>query len=119
MIDAAALRAYCLSKNFAREDFPFGDDIAVYKAGNKVFALIPVGGPLRISLKCEPLLAEMQRQTYEAVTPGYHLNKRHWNTVAIDGSIPDDEILEMVDHSHEQVIKKMSKAERRQLGDRA
>jgi predicted DNA-binding protein (MmcQ/YjbR family) len=69
------LRANCLSKRGAREDFPFGDDVAVYKVMGKLFALLPVDAPNQISLKCDPTFAEVLRQTYAEVTPGYHLNK--------------------------------------------
>lgn len=103
------LRAYCLSKRAVIEDFPFGEDVAVYKVEGKVFALLPVDAPISISLKCDPTLAGILRETYTAVTPGWHLNKKHWNTVKVDGSIPDGEILEMIDHSYEQVVKGMPK----------
>jgi predicted DNA-binding protein (MmcQ/YjbR family) len=74
-----------------------------------------VRGDERVSLKCDPAFAEVLRQTYAAVTPAYHLNKKHWNGVLLDGTIPDEEILEMVDHSYEQVVKGLKKAEREQL----
>ena len=109
------LKAYCLSKRGAREDFPFGDDVAVYKVVGKMFALIPVDASNQISLKCDPTFAEVLRQTYAEVTPGYHLNKQHWNSVITDGSIPEDEIQEMIDHSYELVVKGLSKKERAKL----
>jgi predicted DNA-binding protein (MmcQ/YjbR family) len=112
------LRAYCLSKRAAIEDFPFGEEVAVFKVGGKVFALLPVSGPISISLKCDPTLAVVLRETYAAVTPGYHLNKKHWNTVEVDGSIPEDEIEEMIDHSYEQVMKGLTKKEREKLIER-
>ena len=115
ILDRNELRAYCLSQKSAVEDFPFGDDVAVFKVMNKVFALLPVGGTPQISLKCDPTLAMMLRETYPTITPGYHLNKKHWNTVEVDGSIPDDEITEMIEHSYAQVVKGLSKAEREQL----
>ncbi len=109
------LRAYCLSKRGAHEDFPFGEEVAVYKVMGKIFALIPVNVPTQISLKCDPTFAEVLRQTYAAVTPAYHLNKQHWNGVLVDGSIPDDEIEEMIDHSYELVVKRLSKKDREKL----
>jgi len=109
------LRDYCLSRQKAVEDFPFGNDVAVYKVMGKMFALIPVNAPLQISLKCDPVWAEVLRQTYKAVTPGYHLNKRHWNTVLFDDTIPDEEVLEMVDHAYEQVVKGLTKKDREKL----
>jgi predicted DNA-binding protein (MmcQ/YjbR family) len=114
-MDRGELRSYCLSKKATIEDFPFGDDVAVYKVVGKVFALMPIEGPIRISLKCDPTLALMLRETYPSVTPGYHLNKKHWNTVEVDESIPDSEVLEMVDHSYDQVVKGLSKTEREKL----
>jgi predicted DNA-binding protein (MmcQ/YjbR family) len=109
------LRAYCLSKRGAREDFPFGADVAVYKVMGKMFALIPVDVPNQISLKCDPTFAEVLRQTYAEVTPGWHLNKQHWNSIITDGSIPDDEIQEMIDHSYELVVKGLTKKDRERL----
>jgi predicted DNA-binding protein (MmcQ/YjbR family) len=104
-----------MSQKAAVEDFPFGDDVAVFKVMNKVFALLPVGGTPHISLKCDPDLAVMLRETYPTVSPGYHLNKKHWNTIDVDGSIPEDEIKEMIDHSYAQVVKGLSKADREEL----
>jgi len=116
MIDAQELWAYCLSRIGAEETFPFGPDAAVYKVLGKMFALIPQESQtVKISLKCHPDWARLLRDTYPAVQPGYHLNKRHWNTVISDGSIPDDELLEMIDHSYEQVVAGMTRAQRRQL----
>lgn len=113
MIDRENLRSYCLAKRGAFEDFPFGDDVAVYKVMGKVFALLPVAAaPLSISLKCDPFLAGMLRETYPAVTPGWHLNKKHWNSVKVDGSVADDEIEEWIDHSYEQVVKGLTRAQK-------
>jgi len=111
------LRAHCLSKPAAVETFPFGPETAVFKVMNKVFALLPVteGDHLYISLKCDPILAEMLRRTYKAITPAWHLNKRHWNGVAMDGSVPDDEVRSMIDHSYEQVVKGLTRAQRKSL----
>lgn len=114
-MDRQTLDDYCLSRRAATREFPFGDDVAVYKVMGKMFALIPVGGALSISLKCDPVRAEMLRATYPAVTPGYHLNKRLWNTVTPDGSIPDDEVLELIDHSYEEVVAGLTKAQRKAL----
>lgn len=111
-MERSELRTYCLSKRSVIEDFPFGEDVAVYKVQGKVFALLPVDTPTSISLKCDPNLAGILRETYPAVTPGWHLNKQHWNSIKIDSSIPDSEILEMIDHSYDQVVKGMTKKER-------
>jgi predicted DNA-binding protein (MmcQ/YjbR family) len=109
-----ALTEYCLSKPGAREDYPFGPDPLVMKVGSKMFALMSVwdDGREQISLKCDPILAESLREQHKSVIPGYHLNKTHWNTVFLDGTIPDEDILSMVDHSYELVIKSLKKAER-------
>ena len=82
-----------------------------------MFALLPTDPPLSVSLKCDPDFAEVLRENYEAVQPGYHLNKRHWNTVTVDGSIPDDEIEEMVDMSYRLVVAKMTKKDQRRLDE--
>jgi predicted DNA-binding protein (MmcQ/YjbR family) len=113
------LRAYCLSQKSAVEEFPFGDDAAVFKVCGKMFALLPVNGPLTISLKCDPDFAIMLRETYPAITAAYHMNKRHWNGVSIDGTIPDDEIYNWVDHSYDQVVKGLTRAQRKLLGQMA
>lgn len=110
------LIAYIMSKAQTAETFPFGADVAVYKVMDKMFALVPVDDKsVSVSLKCDPDFAEILRQTYEAVTPGYHLNKRHWNTVQLDGSIPDDEIEEMVDSSYRLIVKKLPKKDQKKL----
>lgn len=115
-MDRTALRDYCLSKKGAVAEFPFGPEAEVFKVADKMFGLVPTDAdPPTISLKCDPTLAEMLRQTYAAVIPGYHMNKRHWNTVTVDGSIPDDEVFEMIDHSYELVVRGLKKAEREKL----
>jgi predicted DNA-binding protein (MmcQ/YjbR family) len=91
--------------------------MSVFKVCGKMFALSGLGQtPLRISLKCEPLLAEQLREAHSAVTPGYHLNKRHWNTVIIDGSLPEQMIKDMVEDSYDLVVSKLPAARRRELG---
>jgi predicted DNA-binding protein (MmcQ/YjbR family) len=108
--------ANCLAKPAATEDYPFGDDVAVFKVAGRMFALVPLGPPPgSVSLKCDPDLAAGLRARYTAVTPGYHLNKRHWNTVALDGSVPDEELREMIDHSYELVVAQLTRAQRNQL----
>ncbi len=109
------LRERCLGQVGALEDFPFGDDVAVYKVGGKIFALLPFARPLTISLKCEPTLAKVLRDTYPAVQPGYHLNKQHWNTVTIDGSIAADEIVDMIEHSYGRVFSALTRAQRQSI----
>jgi len=101
----------------AVEEQPFGPDVDVMKVGGKIFAILAPGAvPEAISLKCELGLALELRARYDAVIPGYHLNKRLWNTVMLDGSIPDDEVMEMVNHSYEQVVTGLPKSARSSLG---
>ncbi len=99
---------HLLSLPKARVDYPFGTDVAVYKIGTdkkaKMFALISEGSdPVRLSLKCDPLLAETLREKYETVLPGYHLSKKHWNTIICSGQVPDDELRDLIRHSYELV----------------
>lgn len=115
MLTRDDLRGQCLAQVGAIEDFPFGADVAVYKVGGKIFALLPVGKPLTISLKCEPTLAKVLRDTYPAVRPGYHLNKQHWNTVTVDGSISPDEIIDMIEHSYGRVFSGLTRAQRKAI----
>jgi predicted DNA-binding protein (MmcQ/YjbR family) len=99
-MDIVALRDYCISKNGAGESFPFGDDTLVFKVKDKIFALINLYGDLSINLKCDPALAIELRERYSAVTAGYHMNKKHWNTILLDGSVPDKEVFSWIDHSY-------------------
>jgi predicted DNA-binding protein (MmcQ/YjbR family) len=94
-----SIREFCISKKGATEGFPFGEDTLVFKAGGKIFALVNLDGELSINLKCDPEFALELRERYVSVTPGYHMNKKHWNTVILDGSIPDKEIYSWIDHS--------------------
>ena len=100
MLTADQLRERCLELPGTTEEFPFRPELSVFKVSGKVFALTGLDQkPLRISLKCEPGLAEQLRNTYSAIRPGYHLNKRHWNTVNVDGSLPDRLVLDMIEDS--------------------
>jgi predicted DNA-binding protein (MmcQ/YjbR family) len=102
----------------AVEDYPFGDDVAVFKVGGRMFALVPLDeGSGSVNLKCDPDLALELRAVFPAVRPGYHQNKRHWNTVELDGSIDNDELREMIDHSYDLVVSKLPRAERTRLSD--
>jgi predicted DNA-binding protein (MmcQ/YjbR family) len=110
------LRAYLLSRPGAIEDHPFGPQPLVVKVGGKIFALVSEEvTPLDISLKCEPAHAQFLRDSFPAVRPGYHLNKQHWNTVTLDGSIADDGIRAMIDESYRLVAGSLSKAAQRRL----
>ncbi len=99
------LEAYLLSFENTWLDFPFGEGVSVYKVGDKekskMFALIQEGSqPLRVSLKCDPELAKNLREKYESVMPGYHLSKKHWNTIVLSGQLGDDEIKDLARHSY-------------------
>ena len=111
------LRTYLLNKRGSFEDFPFGPEVMVYKVMGKMFALVFWDElSLRINLKCDPDLAMHFRALYKAVTPGYHMNKEHWNTIILDGSVPDDEIHAMIDDSYCLVVRGLKKADRKKLG---
>jgi predicted DNA-binding protein (MmcQ/YjbR family) len=121
-MDLETLRGWLLAKPGAVATYPFGAQPLVVKAGGKIFALVSEDTtPLTISLKCEPAHAQFLRDSFTAVRPGYHLNKEHWNTVTLDGSIPDAGIQEMIDESYQLVIQGLSRAARGRLvqGNRA
>lgn len=99
------LREYCIKKPDVTESFPFGDDTLVFKRKGKIFLLANLDGDLSINIKCDPSLALELRERYPSVVPGYHMNKKHWNTVYVDGSIPDKEIFSWIDNSYDLVIK--------------
>jgi predicted DNA-binding protein (MmcQ/YjbR family) len=114
---ADQLRRFCLDFNGAAETFPFNAETSVFKVEGKMFALTRLADrPLKVSVKCEPLLAEQLRQSHPAVLPGYHLNKRHWNTVLIDGSLPDQMVEDMIEDSYDLVVSALPAARRRALG---
>jgi predicted DNA-binding protein (MmcQ/YjbR family) len=108
--------AACVAKPGAAEDYPFGDDVAVFKVAGKMFALVSLGPPPgSVSLKCDPDLAADLRARYTGISAGYHLNKRHWNTVALDGSVPDEDLADLIDHSYDLVVARLTRAERDRL----
>ncbi len=110
---AEGLQAACLSLRGAYEDFPFGDEVSVYKVAGKMFALCALDGdPLQLSVKCEPELAIALRDTHAAIVPGYHLNKRHWNTITLDGSLTDEFVRGMIEDSYELVVDSLPKSRR-------
>jgi predicted DNA-binding protein (MmcQ/YjbR family) len=112
-----ALRAHCLAFPGAVETFPFGPETSVFKVEGKMFAVSRLAvSPLRVSLKCEPVLAVQLREAHRAVLPGYHLNKRHWNTVIIDGSLPDRMVKDMIEDSYDLVMSALPRSRRRALG---
>src|SRR6266849_563835 len=115
-MDVAELREYCLTKPRATEGTPFGPDVLVFKVGAKMFALAALDEvPTTVNLKCDPDLALELRDRYEQVRPGYHMNKKHWNTVELDSGIPEAELRKMIDHSYELVVKSLPKKTRVKL----
>ncbi|OEU85058.1 MmcQ-like protein [Streptomyces abyssalis] len=112
-MNADELRTYCLELNGAREDFPFSPEVSVFKVGGKIFAISVLDdSPLQVSLKCEPELAVQLREANPAITPGYHLNKRHWNTVTLDGSLPERMVRDMIEDSYDLVVAGLPRRER-------
>ena len=100
-MDHKTVEEYILSMPNSRLDYPFGEGVAVYKTGDKMYALISEDKkPLQLSLKCDPLLAETLREKYETVLEGYHLNKKHWNTIILTGQVPWDELQSLILHSY-------------------
>lgn len=109
-------KGYLLSKPAVREDYPFGPEVMVAKVKGKMFATLAMPEDLaQMNLKCDPLHAQELRDLFDSVKPGYHMNKRHWNTVILDESIPRGEIERMIDHSYALVVKKLKKTDREQL----
>ncbi len=106
------VKDYCLSRLEATEDFPFGPETAVFRVRNKIFALLFGGENASVNLKCEPNQAQALRDIFPAVKAGYHMNKKHWNTVVLDGSVPSGEIQRMIDHSYDMVVATMPKSQR-------
>ncbi len=109
-MDSKNLFTYCLSKPGAIEDYPFGPDVIVIKVADKMFALLSRrNGQDNLSLKCDPNYSEILRRQYSSITAGYHLNKRHWITLLLDGSIPEKEMQGLIDHSYDLVYKSLPK----------
>lgn len=116
MIDLDECRAYCLAKAATEETMPFDDETLVFKVMGKMFALASLENrPLSINLKCDPERAAELRAQFPSVTPGYHMNKKHWNTVVCDGGISKSLLLELIDHSYKLVVKGLKKADRERL----
>jgi predicted DNA-binding protein (MmcQ/YjbR family) len=115
-VTADDLRAHCLAQPEAVEEFPFTPEHSVFKVEGKMFALSALGRtPLEINLKCEPDLASQFRDTYESVRPGYHMNKRHWNTITIGGDVPDRLLRDMIEDSYDLVVDALPKRTRERL----
>jgi len=115
-MQVSQLLAYLDAKVGAQRDYPFDDKILVFKVRGKMFALLdPLEVPPRVNLKCDPAEAQMLRDIFPCVLPGYHMNKRHWNTLVVDGSLPDGEVRRMIDNSYALVVKGLKVSERKAL----
>ena len=115
-MDIESLREYCLAKSAVEESFPFGETTLVFKVKGKMFLLTSLDSPaLEFNVKCEPEKAIEWREQYAAVQPGYHMNKKHWNTVTADGSIPTRVLKEMIDDSYALVVNSLPRKMRDQL----
>jgi predicted DNA-binding protein (MmcQ/YjbR family) len=106
------LRDYCLSKRHVEETFPFGEETLVFKVMDKIFLLAGLEQPDRFNVKCDPEHAILLREQYEEVQPGYHMNKKHWNTVLIEGRLSESQLQEMIDHSYDLVVRSLPKNKR-------
>jgi len=108
---------YCLAKKGVEEMTPFGPEVLVYKVMGKLFALIdPDEYPCFVNLKCDPDRALELRDEHDAIKPGYHMSKKHWNSVYLDGSLSSDLVMELIDHSYELVVQGLKKSDREKLG---
>ena len=110
-MDTVEFREYCLTKSDVTEGMPFGETVLVFKVAGKMFALVSLDEvPAIANLKCDPDLALDLRDRYEQVRPGYHMNKKHWNTVEIEGGIPEAELCKMINHSYDLVVQSLPRA---------
>lgn len=108
------IREYCLKKKGVTEEFPFDEETLVFKVAGKIFLLASLEAiPLQINLKCDPEKAIELREEYDTVMPGYHMNKNHWNTIIIDGTVPSHQLLEWIDESYNLVVAGLKKSERK------
>lgn len=114
-MNAEEIRLYCLSKHSTTESLPFDEETLVFKVKNKMFALLSLDNTLSINLKCDPEKAIDLREHYPAVLPGYHMNKKYWNSIVIDGSVSDQLIREWIDDSYRLVVDQLPKKDREGL----
>lgn len=114
-MDIEYYRDYCLKKPGVTESFPFDNNTLVFKVMNKMFALCDVDLFTSVNLKCDPERAVQLREQYDGIIPGYHMNKTHWNTIQMDGTIPDNLFLELIDHSYELIIDSLPKKVQEEL----
>lgn len=117
-MDVEVIRNYCLSLNGAEECFPFGEDVLVFKVLEKMFALISLKDyPIVINLKCKPELSEVYREKYAFVRPGYHMNKKHWNSIDVTQEVSEVFLMELIQHSYSLVVQSCSKVKQMSLKD--
>ena len=114
-MDIERYRSYCLEKNGVTEEFPFDNNTLVFKVMGKMFALTNVNSFTSINIKCDPEEAILLRETYDVVQPGYHMNKKHWNTVLMDGSVPDKLVFSWIDKSYVLVASSLTKSQKATL----
>ena len=116
-MDIESFREYCLRKKGVTEEFPFGEEVLVFKVGGKMFAATSLTfKPFRVNLKCDPELAIELREQYNSVEPGFHMNKKHWNSIYFEsGEITNNDLVEMIDHSYDLVVSSLSKKLRSEL----
>lgn len=114
-MDIESIRQYCLSKKATTEGFPFDDNTLVFKVAGKIYLATNLNAvPLRITLKCDPEKAIDLRERYESIIPGYHSNKKHWNTMILNGEVSKDIVIKLIDHSYKMVVVKLSKKVRKE-----
>ncbi|WP_299617472.1 MmcQ/YjbR family DNA-binding protein [uncultured Tenacibaculum sp.] len=113
------LREYCICRKGITEEFPFDDVTLVFKVMGKMFALVGLNhwekGEEKINLKCDPDKSEELRGEYEGINPGFHMNKKHWNTITINQGVPDDLVFELIDHSYDLVVKGLTRKMKEEL----
>lgn len=114
-MDLETLRNYLLTRPGCSESLPFDDDSPVYKVGGKIFAIVSLNEPHSFNVKCDPERAVELREKYRFVKPGYHMNKKHWNTVELTDGYPDSLFFEWIDHSYQLIVKGLTKAVRDSL----
>jgi predicted DNA-binding protein (MmcQ/YjbR family) len=110
-----SFREYCIQKAGVTEHFPFDETTLVFKVMGKMFALTDIEAPFALALKCDPERAVELREAYPAVKPGWHMNKTHWNTVMVDGSLTDHLLKELIDHSYDLIVAGLRKKDRQRL----
>jgi len=115
-VDLESIRKYCLDKKSVKESFPFGDSTLVFKVSGKIFLLAALDDhPLQFNVKCDPEKALDLRESYAAVIPAFHMNKKHWNTIIVDGTLSSGQIREMIDESYTLVVRSLPLKERKKL----